>query len=82
MVPRSIVVHVTGFLWRFQLFRVGCIACISRGWFLRAIGLYTPFWWASRISFSADGEHQDLNLALRAGEFERHYERLARVAGL
>lgn len=79
---RSVALHVTGFLWRFQWFRVCCIKAMERGLFIRAIGLYTPFWWAARNSFAADGACQDLRLSTQAGQFERHYERLARVARL
>ncbi len=79
MVKRSTVLRVTGFLWRFQAFRLLVVACACRGWFQRAIGLYTPFWWALRVRFNDAGE---VALASNYGEVERRYERLARVAGL
>lgn len=76
--PRTVVLRITWCLLGFQWFRVLCIFCLGRGWFHRPIGLYTHFWSLMRQAFAAD--HPEL--AIKYGELERRYERLARVAGL
>ena len=76
---RAFLRRLSGWLWQFLWFRLLLFVCLRRGWFTRAIGLYTPFWTVWRMRMTDEGSY---DLANQGRKYEALFERYARVYGL